>query len=67
VAPGSPQVGKAIARSCWSWRIDGLVIASLIVLDALLFWQVVFAGAFVPRGGGDLVSFIYPRYSFVAQ
>jgi hypothetical protein len=38
-----------------------------VVLDVLLFWPVFFTGAFIPRGGGDLVSFIYPRYAFVAR
>ncbi|HLZ09168.1 MAG TPA: YfhO family protein, partial [Chloroflexota bacterium] len=39
----------------------------LAVLDSVLFWPVVYGDAFVPRGGGDLVSFIYPRYVFVAR
>lgn len=31
------------------------------------FWQVVFDGAMMPRGGGDLASFLYPRYVFAAD
>ena len=51
-----------------SWGIpDILVVVGLIVVDVLLFWPVFFEGQFVPRGGGDLVSFLYPRYAFVAQ
>lgn len=51
-----------------SWGIpDVVAVAGLIVIDVLLFWPVFFEGQFVPRGGGDLVSFLYPRYAFVAQ
>src|SRR5579859_7918229 len=46
---------------------DVAAIAVVVILDVLLFWPVFFEGQFVPRGGGDLVSFIYPRYAFVAQ
>jgi hypothetical protein len=49
----------------WIWDVGAVVF--FVVLDVLLFWPVFFAGQFVPRGGGDLVSFIYPRYSFVAH
>ncbi|HVC32268.1 MAG TPA: YfhO family protein [Chloroflexota bacterium] len=51
-----------------SWGVRDLaVIVGLVVVDVLLFWPVIFEGQFVPRGGGDLVSFLYPRYAFVAQ
>lgn len=49
-----------------SWWDGGAALA-LVSLDVLLFWPVVFIGAYIPRGGGDLVSFIYPRYAFVAR
>src|SRR5439155_1992445 len=46
---------------------DLLAVLGFIALAILLFWPVFFAGQFVPRGGGDLVSFIYPRYAFAAR
>lgn len=47
--------------------MDLAAIVGLIIVDLLLFWPVIFNGEFVPRGGGDLVSFLYPRYAFVAR
>ena len=58
---------KPLAPVRWSWKADGPAVGTLAVLAILLFWQVILGGEFVPRGGGDLVSFIYPRYAFVAQ
>jgi hypothetical protein len=46
---------------------DAAAVGVFAALDVLLFWPVFFLGYFVPRGGGDLVSFIYPRYAFVAR
>src|SRR5262249_53454008 len=46
---------------------DFLAVVGFVALTLLLFWPVFFAGQFVPRGGGDLVSFIYPRYAFAAR
>lgn len=46
---------------------DVAAVVGLVVLAVLLFWPVVFEGQFAPRGGGDLVSFLYPRYVFAAN
>ena len=43
------------------WR-DGLVLAFLALLTLLFFWPIVLAGYWLPRGGGDLVSFLWPQY-----
>ncbi|HVB96130.1 MAG TPA: YfhO family protein [Chloroflexota bacterium] len=59
------KLGKLEAPS-WS-LVDLGAIVALVGFALLLFWPVVFEGQFVPRGGGDLVSFIYPRYAFVAH
>lgn len=67
MAPAFLAAVKPLPAVRWELKADGLAIVLLAILDALLFWPVVFAGQFVPRGGGDLVSFIYPRYAFVAQ
>lgn len=69
VAVSKPAAGESTgSRSAPSGVIgDVAAIAGLAVLAILLFWPVVFEGQFVPRGGGDLVSFIYPRYAFAAS
>lgn len=46
---------------------DAVAVVWFVVLALLLFWPVVFERQFIPRGGGDLVSFIYPRYVFAAD
>ena len=67
MTPAPSPATSVFPRLRWDWNLDGIAISSLALLHALMFWPVVFAGAFVPRGGGDLVSFIYPRYAFVAR
>src|SRR5512139_3581480 len=48
------------------WR-DLLALAFLSLLTILFFWPVFFAGYWIPRGGGDLVSFLWPQYSFAGE
>lgn len=61
-------IDKAAKAPSRRWGIADLAaLVGLIVVDLLLFWPVIFNGQFVPRGGGDLVSFLYPRYAFAAQ
>src|SRR5512137_1126901 len=48
------------------WR-DGLALAILALLTVLFFWPVFFAGYWLPRGGGDLVSFLWPQYAFAGE
>lgn len=43
---------------------DALALAFLALLTALFFWPVILAGYWLPHGGGDLVSFLWPQYSF---
>ncbi len=65
---GGILISKNAKHSDRSWGLaDVVVVVGLAVVDVLLFWPVFFEGEFVPRGGGDLVSFLYPRYAFVAQ
>ena len=53
----------------WPWPLhrDLLAVALLAALDVGFFWPVVFQGAFLPKGGGDLASFLFPRYAFAAR
>ncbi len=42
-----------------------LLILALITLA--FFWPMILTGQWIPHGGGDLVSFLWPQYSFAAQ
>jgi hypothetical protein len=46
---------------------DLLALAFLGALTVLFFWPVFFAGYWLPHGGGDLVSFLWPQYSFAGE
>ena len=46
---------------------DALALALLGTLTILFFWPAFFAGQWIPRGGGDLVSFLWPQYSFAGE
>jgi hypothetical protein len=48
------------------WR-DVLALAFLGLLTLLFFWPVFFAGYWLPHGGGDVVSFLWPQYSFAGE
>ena len=48
-------------------RQDGLALLGLTTAVLLFFWPVISGAAWIPRGGGDLVSFIYPMYRFAAH
>ena len=49
------------------WRLDVLAVLGLGTAVLIFFWPVVSGQAWIPRGGGDLVSFVYPMYRFAAQ
>ena len=47
---------------------DALALGALGLATAGFFWRLLFtAGVWMPVGGGDLVSFLYPLYSFAAR
>ncbi len=47
---------------------DMLALGALAAATAGFFWRLLFTpGVWMPVGGGDLVSFLYPIYSFVAR
>jgi hypothetical protein len=39
----------------------------LALATAGFFWQILFAGAWMPAGGGDLAALLYPTYHFAAD
>lgn len=49
-----------------SWR-DVLVIGVIGIATAGFFWRILFGGAWMPAGGGDLANFLYPTYKFAAE
>ncbi|MBV8282920.1 MAG: YfhO family protein, partial [Candidatus Eremiobacteraeota bacterium] len=60
----------------WAWQagrlkypyhLDLLALGGLALLNVGFFWQVLFDGAQMPNGGGDLASFLYPMYAFASQ
>lgn len=48
-------------------RATPLALLVLVLLALIFFWPVTFNQGWVPRGGGDLVSFLWPTYSYAAQ
>ncbi len=52
-------------KNQWRWRYCRLGSSGILTL--LFFWPVVRGQAWIPRGGGDSVSFIYPMYRFASQ
>ena len=62
------------ARRAWHtgrtkqpYHLDLLGIGALGLANVAFFWQVLFDGAMMPSGGGDLASFLYPMYSFASR
>jgi hypothetical protein len=58
--PHASSVTRHISR-------DSLALASLLFVTLAFFWPMMLTGKFIPHGGGDLVSFLWPQYSFAAQ
>ena len=45
--------------------VAALLLLALVVLA--FFWPLILAGQWIPRGGGDLVSFLWPMVRFAAR
>jgi hypothetical protein len=43
------------------------MLGLLALATVTFFWRVVFAGEWMPAGGGDLASFLYPIHHFAAR
>lgn len=52
-----------LRRHCHDW----IALAALAALTLLFFWPVTLGVAWIPRGGGDLASFLWPTYSYAAR
>jgi hypothetical protein len=49
------------------FKQDLLALAVLALLVLIFFWPVTLNLGWIPRGGGDLASFLWPTYSYAAQ
>ncbi len=47
--------------------VDALALLGLALLALIFFWPVSLNLGWIPRGGGDLVSFLWPTYSYAAE
>ena len=54
-------------RLASDWHRDLLAIEVLLLATIAFFWPLMFTQSWIPRGGGDLSSFIYPTYAFGAR
>ncbi|MFB0547007.1 MAG: YfhO family protein [Anaerolineae bacterium] len=51
-----------------SYRRDVLALGAIALATLGFFWRILFTeGAWMPAGGGDLASFLYPTYRFAAE
>ena len=48
------------------WR-DALALLFLAGITLAFFWPLILQGQWLPQGGGDLVSFLWPQYHFAAE
>jgi len=51
----------------WDLKSDIAALCILFLVILAFFWPLVFADQWIPRGGGDLVSFLWPVYRFAAR
>ncbi|MCC6188723.1 MAG: hypothetical protein IT318_06785 [Anaerolineales bacterium] len=56
-------LGQAVRHA----RADLCTLAGLALLAGVFFWPVTLGLGWIPRGGGDLVSFLWPTYSYAAE
>jgi hypothetical protein len=56
-------------RGCWSapYHRDVAALGALALAAVSFFWRILWGGSWMPADGGDLASFLYPTYRFVAQ
>ena len=68
VRPHPGDAGFRVSAAWWRrWLPDLLALGLLTLATAGFFWRILFAGAWMPAGGGDLAALLYPTYHFAAQ
>ncbi len=55
------------ARPTPAWRYDAIALLCLALLALIFFWPVTLGHGWIPRGGGDLASFLWPTYTYASQ
>jgi len=60
-------LGTFIGKNLSGRKLDFLAILLLALTCAGFYWRILFGGAWMPSGGGDLVSFLWPTYTFAAR
>lgn len=58
---------QTIRQKVTQYAPDGGALAVLALAVFLFYRPVILGQAWLPRGGGDLASFLYPMYRFAAQ
>ncbi|HDN79014.1 MAG TPA: hypothetical protein ENG33_00955, partial [Chloroflexi bacterium] len=54
-------------RLAKDYHRDVLALGAIALVTVGFFWPILFTETWMPSGGGDLVSFLYPNYRFAAQ
>ena len=56
-------------RRQWRWPVhrDVIAVGVLIAVTLGFYWPLFFTESWIPKGGGDLASFIYPTYAYGAR
>jgi hypothetical protein len=49
------------------WRADVVYAGYLGLFTTAFFWRVLFSGAFIPEGGGDMAAILYPVYHYAQE
>lgn len=66
-APPAGGDSQALSTQTHHRGRDALALATLALAAVLFFWPVVSGQAWLPKGGGDSVSYLYPMYRFAAD
>ena len=63
----NPVNAESHAASERKYLYDAVALSLLALAALIFFWPVTTNMGWIPKGGGDSVSFIYPMYRFAAQ
>ena len=65
--PSPKNTPSSLWPSALLVKRDTLALLCLALITLLFFYPLWGQGGWLPRGGGDSVSFLYPMYRFIAQ
>ncbi len=66
-AYGAMNLLYKCGRLAKDYHRDVLALGAIALATVGFFWPILFTETWMPSGGGDLVSFLYPNYRFAAQ